>query len=148
MWYLKYHASQDIKRFLARIYVAHKSNSLLICGYYTLSAARVSLHDLPQEISKKLPHYPYIPVILLGRLAVDQNFQNYKLGRFLLVDALYRSYQSPIGAAAVIVDAKDEKACTFYQKYDFIKFPNQAQKLFIPMQKIKALFEGALSSKT
>ena len=111
-------ASQDIKKNVAVTYALTTQNSEQILGYYTLSSIGILPGDLPAQLVKKLPRYPVLPGVLLGRLAVDKNFQKQKIGFYLLMDALKRSLtvSNQIGMVAVIVGAKDEKAAAFYPK--------------------------------
>ena len=112
-----------------------------IGGYYTLSATGVKLTDLPADITRKLPRYPLVPATLLGRLAVDQNYQGRGYGRFLLADALLRAVRSEIASFAVVVDAKNEAAQRFYERESFLPFPDQPLRLFRPMADIAKLYE-------
>jgi hypothetical protein len=75
---------------------------------------------LPREIASKLPKYPEVPAILLGRLALSEGFRGQKLVEFLLLDAESKQVASP----AVIVDAKDESARHFYEHFDFLALPS------------------------
>jgi len=75
---------------------------------------------------------------LLGRLAVDQNYQGRGYGRFLLADALFRAVRSEIASFAIIVEA----ARRFYERESFLPFPDQPLKLFRPMTDIAKLFES------
>lgn len=138
--YLKHHASQDVKRYLSKVYVAAVQDSPQVIGFYTLSACRIDVGELPEEISSKLPYYSYVPAILIGRLAVDQEYQNKGLGRFLLMDALYKYLNDNVGSMAVIVEAKNDIARAFYKKLGFLEFHDHTHKLFIHMAQIKLLF--------
>ena len=113
-----------------------------IAGYYTLSATGTNAEDLPQEIVKKLPRYPLLPAALLGRLAVDKNYQGKGIGKILLIDGLRRSFEtkSEMASMAVIVDAKDDSARKFYEQYGFMSFPKQPYKLLLLMSSISVLF--------
>nr|WP_254445241.1 GNAT family N-acetyltransferase [Anabaena sp. UHCC 0204] len=93
---------------------------------------------MPIEIIKKLklPKYPQLPATLLGRLAVDKNHRQKGLGEMLLMDALYRSFHNEIATIAVVVDAKDDKARSFYEHYQFIGFPDYSHRLFLMMETI------------
>ena len=62
------------------------------------------------------------------------------MGEFLLMDALHRAYASEIKSFAVVVDAIDNQAVSFYQHFEFIPFPNKPNRLFLPMKTIAALF--------
>jgi predicted GNAT family N-acyltransferase len=117
-----------------------------IKGYYTLSSHSIAKEFIPTDIHKKLklPRYQDLPVILLGRLAIDQNFSRQGLGELLLMDALHRVYEvsrTAVAAFAIIVDPIDENAEAFYAKYGFIKLPGTG-KMFLPMKTIAGLFAG------
>jgi GNAT superfamily N-acetyltransferase len=139
--YIQRQASQDVRRRLSRVFVATGSdNSATILGFYTLSAASVEARTLPPELTRKLPKYP-LPAALIGRLAVDKRYQRQNLGKYLLMDALARilSASSSIAVYAVVVDAIDEQAECFYEKYGFQKLPGLARRLFIPLKTISGL---------
>lgn len=137
--YFRIQAGQDARKKLAAPFVLVLTNGA-IAGYYTLSSTAVRLPELPSAVVRKLPRYPLIPAILLGRLAVDRRYQGRGYGQFLLADALYRATRSEIASFAVIVDTKDENARRFYEHESFLPFPDQPLKLFRPMSDIEALF--------
>ena len=85
----------------------------------TLSKYVVDLARLLREIASKLPTYPNVPATLFGRLALNEAFRGQKLGEFLLLDALHRSWvqSKQVASAAVIVDAKDESEGHFYEQF-------------------------------
>ena len=130
--YFRDHVMQDIRRRVTACFVA-LTDEQRIAGFYTLASASVLLSDLPASLSRKLPRYPSVPTIRLGRLAVDQHFKGQGLGGALLADALARALRSEIAAHALVVDAKDESAVAFYQHHGFISLPDQALKLFLPL---------------
>jgi ribosomal protein S18 acetylase RimI-like enzyme len=130
--YLKEQAAQDMRRRFAICYVA-LTETKRVAGYYTLSSADLPLNDLPEEIARKLPRYPNVPAVLVGRLAVDQEFQGQRLGPALLVDAIKRTKRSEIASFGLLVDAIDEKAKNFYQHHGFVPLPDSPLKLFLPL---------------
>lgn len=132
--YFRQTVSQDIKRRLASCFVATLPDGT-VAGYYTLAATGINLDLLPPEEASKLPKYPLIPCILLGRLAVDNRFINQGLGRVLLADAVIRSLKLEVAAYALIVDAKDEVAADFYRKMGFKSFIDQPLKMFLKLDK-------------
>ena len=141
--YFKTQANQDIKRKLSACFVLTDKQLDLIKGYYTLSNSSIPLELVPEEVKKKLPKsYKNIPAILLGRLAVDLNYQGKGTGKILLIDALKRSYEISkiIGSFAVIIDPLDEDAEKFYLKYGFIKLP-ESGKMFLTLKTIELLFK-------
>lgn len=138
--YLIKYASQDLKRYLASVYICSLEDQKEIIGYYTLSSNRIDISELQENYVRRLPYYPYLPAILIGRLAIDLRYQKKKIGELLLMDALYKSYKSEIAAFAVIVEAKNIEARNFYKKYEFNEFLDNPNKLFLPMSQITKLF--------
>lgn len=138
--YFHRQVSQDIRRRLTACYVALCGDSERICGFYTLSACHIALPDLPAEITRKLPPYPVIPAVRIGRLAVDRDFRGQGLGSAMLVDAARRVIESDIAAFALIVDAKDAQAVAFYEHHGFLRLAveGEARTLFIPLKGIAA----------
>lgn len=131
--YLREQASQDIKRLMANCFVAVETATNAIAGYYTLSATNVPANELPPELLKRLPRYPILPAALVGRLAVDQNFHRKGLGSVLLADAALRVLKGDMKAFAIVVDAKDENAVTFYRLQGFRPFASRPMSLFLPL---------------
>lgn len=141
--YLQKQANQDMKRKLSACFVITEKDSKVIKGYYTLASNSIPLESIPENIKKKLPNsYKNIPTILLGRLAIDNQFQGQGIGKLVLIDALKRSYETSksISSFAVVVDPLDHHAEKFYNKYGFIKLPDSG-KMFLAMNTTKILFE-------
>ena len=139
--YLKQQARQDADKRVAAPFVAVRPPDVRVLGYYTLSASVLTLADLPDDLACKLPRYPQLPVTLLGRLAVDQSTKGQGLGEHLLLDALHRSlaHADEIAAMAVVVDAKDENAVSFYRHYGFLPLQAKPNRLFVPMRSVAQL---------
>ena len=140
--YLKKRASQDAKKKIATPFVMTDSEARVVIGYYTLSATSILLADLPDETARKLPKYPHLPATLLGRLAIDSRYQGKGYGEILIIDALRRAIlaTTEVASYAVIVDAVNERARSFYEHYEFRVFPERKQRLFLPMKIIADLF--------
>lgn len=132
--YFRQTVSQDVKRRLASCFVATLPDGST-AGYYTLAATGVELGLLPPEETAKLPKYPLIPCILLGRLAVDERLSGQGLGRVLLVDAIIRSSKLEVAAYALIVDAKDEAAADFYGRMGFKPLTDRPLKMFFKLDR-------------
>src|ERR1700733_7644435 len=73
--YFKTQATQDIRRRIANCFVAVELATGSVAGYYTIAATSIPLVDLPPEDTKRLPRYPTLPAVRIGRLAVDKRFQ-------------------------------------------------------------------------
>ena len=114
-----------------------------VFGYYTLTVGQVDREGLPPKVAKKLPKYP-VPVVVLGRLAVDQSVQKEQLGRRLLWDALNRSAAAAesVGVFALVVDALDEGVAGFYRRFLFEPFADSILRLYLPIATVKALRPG------
>jgi GNAT superfamily N-acetyltransferase len=136
--YFATQASQDVRRRVAACFVA-TSPAGAIAGYYTLASASIGLGDLPENLARKLPRYPNVPAVRLGRLAVATAFKGQGLGAALLADALRRAATAEIAAYALIVDAKDEEAARFYAHHGFEGFAAQPLLLFLPLAVVKGL---------
>lgn len=130
--YFREQVSQDIRRRIAACFVA-LADGQRIAGYYTLASASLLLADLPASTGKKLPRYPTVPAVRMGRLAVDQKFNGQGLGGALLADALDRASRSEIAAYALVVDAIGETAAAFYRHHGFIALPSSPLTLFLPL---------------
>jgi GNAT superfamily N-acetyltransferase len=137
--YFRQQVGQDVRNNVARCFVLCFTPGGDPLGYYTLSSYGVQPQELPSDIVRRLPRYPLIPTILLGRLAVDARYQGQGLGRRLLFSALARAltFSKEIAAYAVIVDAKDGDARRFYERYDFRAFSEQSRRLYLPMRLIE-----------
>ena len=135
--YFRTQVTQDIRRRVAACFAAvdagSEPGSGAVAAYYTLAAAGIPLTALPAAIRKKLPRYPSIPAVRVGRLAVDARYQGRGLGGALLADALARVMASPAAAYALLVDAIDDKAVAFYRRHGFIPLQSQAHTLFLPI---------------
>ncbi len=134
--YLQKQARQEMKRRIATCFIAIQQETKKIAGFYTLSASQIPLYELNEAWSQKLPKYKTAPAVLIGRLAVDQEFRNLGLGSGLIVDAVGRVMSSEIAANLIIVDAKDESAVLFYQHLGFRKIPGGSNKMVVPVSVI------------
>lgn len=141
--FLKKYARQNIKKDASKTFVTCLIETNTVVGYYTLVTGSVNHKEAPEKIKKGMSKHP-IPIILIAKLATDNNYQGKGLGKNLLKDALFRTVQvsNHIGVRAIHVNAKDESAAIFYKKYDFIESPIDEFSLFILMKDIKALFEN------
>jgi ribosomal protein S18 acetylase RimI-like enzyme len=135
--YLREQASQDVKRLLASCFVAIEIATNKVAGYYTLAATGIDASELPPEMLKRLPRYPVLPAALVGRLAVDQAYQGKGLGGALLADAALRAFKGDVKAFALVVDAKDENAASFYRFQGFRPLASRPRSFFLPLATMK-----------
>ena len=140
--YLREQAGQDVRRRVAVTFVLCQGKGRQVLGYYTLSALSVEVGAWPEAVARKLPKYPQVPATLLGRLAVDRLLRGKGAGEHLLMDALRRAFDASreVASVAVVVDAKDDDAISFYRRYGFISLADQVRRLFLPLAVIERLF--------
>ena len=119
------------------------SRTLVICaggkvvGYYCLATGSVSRLEAPGKVKRSMPEP--LPVIVLGRLAVDSRWQGQGLGLALLRDALLRCLEvsREVAVKAVLVHALDGEASEFYQSVGFVPSPANELTLFMTMEDIR-----------
>lgn len=111
-----------------------------VAAYYTLAGGTVIRESLPTN--QALPPYP-VPVILLARLAVSEEYQGRRLGKKTLVTALRQVVllnDRGLPSFGVVLDVLDDDALKFYQHFDiFHSFSDNPMRLFVPMQVIQKL---------
>lgn len=139
--YFRDQVTQDVRRRATACFVALDVAAARVAGYYTLAASGVALSELPEQLAKRLPRYPTVPVARLGRLAVDQAYRGRGLGGSLLWDAAMRALRSEIAVYALVVDAKDDQALRFYRHHGFATFGSRPRQLVLPLANLKP-FKG------
>ncbi len=140
-YWLRTHALDAERRDTARTFVICRGGPRVVC-YYSLTMGSVRMAEAPRKLVRGLPGYP-IGMVLLARLAIDQKEQGTGLGAELLADALRRAVHAGESAAArlVVVDALDDKAAQFYQKFGFLPAPEHPLRLFRRLKDIRASME-------
>lgn len=131
--YLTRRATQDRRRNLSQVYVLVDTDApTQVLGYYTLSAAQVDTEQISAREKRRLPRYP-IPCFRMGRFAVQQDIQGRGLGKRLLGCAVDRCLhvREEVGAYALIVDAKDADARSFYEHFGFVPFADRPLSLYL-----------------
>ncbi len=143
--YLRERAGQDRRRDVTACFVLVDREEQAVVGYYTLSAGVIVASDLPADAARRLPRYPNLPAVRLGRFAVDGRYQGQGFARLLLMDALRRALEGTrlVGAIAIIVEAKDEPAAGFYERFGFARFRDSPLRLFLPMAIVRTLVAAA-----
>ncbi len=117
----------------ARTYVV--CEGAVVVGYYTLSAGGVFRASLPTAKSRRgMPNQ--IPVIIIGRLAVDRDHQGRGIAAGMLKEAILRSVEASrtIGVRGILVHAFDDTSIPFYAKYDFVPSPIDARTFILPIE--------------
>lgn len=106
-----------------------------VVGFYTLSSYALRITDLPKAIAQKLSRHELAPAALIGGLAQDARVRGHGVEELLLADALRRvlGAMRTLSVFALLVDAKTNRAATFYKAYGFEPFPSQPLRLFLPI---------------
>lgn len=127
---LKNHASGASRCFVL-------CNGKTVIGYYSLSAGAISHEASPKAMRRNMPNP--LPVLLLGRLAVDRRYHNQGLGQALLRDAMLRAVavSSDAGVFAILVHALSEQAKRFYLSRGFVESPLQSMTLMMTLKTVR-----------
>ncbi|MER2519598.1 MAG: GNAT family N-acetyltransferase [Bdellovibrionales bacterium] len=138
--WLKHRAMKNQQSGASRCFVVCSGKSVV--GYYTLSAAGVARESAPKSMRRNMPDS--LPVILLGRLAIDQRYHNMGIGKALLRDAMIRAVTVAMeaGAFAMLVHAMSEQARRFYVSRGFIASPLNPMTLFMTLETARAILAG------
>jgi GNAT superfamily N-acetyltransferase len=139
-FYLQCGANQDQRRSLTKIYVLAERERVI--GYYSISAHSVLRDNLPDDI--KLASYKDVPFLLLGRLAVDEEYQGQGYGDALIFHAFKTTLDAAekVGILGMIVDAKDENIVSFYEGFGFKRLQGSVNRLLLPLSMMDALVKS------
>lgn len=136
--YIKNLATQDQRRKASQVHVIVENDNVQVIGYYSLNSFAVELDLIEQSQKRKFAKYSQVSAAKIGRLAVDKQYQDKKIGEILLIDALERikSISEEIGIAIVVVDALNESVIRFYERYGFTLLHDNKTILFLPVKDI------------
>jgi uncharacterized protein (DUF1778 family) len=98
-----------------------------------LAEALLDPPEPPPDLARRLPRYPTLPAVRIGRLAVDTRFRGQGFGRLLLWDATMRALRAEQANFTLLVDAKDAAALEFYRHHGFVSFATAPRVLFLPL---------------
>lgn len=134
--WLRSHAQRNEASGSSRTFVVCQSETVV--GYYTLATGGITHIEATSKVRRNAPDP--IPVLILGRLAVDATHQGKGIGEGLLRDALLRSLavSESVGVRAVLVHAITDKAKDFYLKNGFSESPINHMTLMLPISSIRS----------
>lgn len=114
-------------------------NGATVIGYYSLSAGAISHEAAPKAMRRNMPDP--LPVLLLGRLAIDKHHHNQGLGRALLRDAMLRAVNvaSDTGVFALLIHALSEPAKRFYLSRGFLESPLEPMTLLMTLETVRSI---------
>jgi GNAT superfamily N-acetyltransferase len=141
--WLQRHALAAQEMDSARTFVLTRNDRIV--GYFSLTMGSVLRADAPAKLVRGLPSYP-VGMVLLARLAVDRREQGKGMGALLLAEALRKAIAAGEAAAArlVVVDAIDDAAVRFYERFGFITAPDHPRRLYRRMKDVRASLEREL----
>jgi GNAT superfamily N-acetyltransferase len=133
------HALQSHRSGGSRVFVT-TSTEMDVVGYYALAAGAVMPREAAARLVRGIAANQPVPVVLLGRLAVDVRHQGHQVGRSLLLDAMTRVVQAGkmIGIRALLVHAIDERARAWYMQFGFERSPAHPLQLILLIKDIRA----------
>ena len=139
--WIKQYALENHRSGAARVFVATATEDR-VAGYYSLSSASASRLDLPERVGKAQPEP--VPLVLLGRLAVDQGSQGSGLGAGLLRDAMRRALAAAetMGIRAMVVHAATPDAAKFYQRFGFDPSPTDELHMALMLKNVRRILES------
>jgi ribosomal protein S18 acetylase RimI-like enzyme len=142
--YFQQQVTQDIRRRITSCFVAVVPDDA-IAGYYTLASGSIPITELPDDLARRLPRYPSLPAVRVGRLAVATKFRGQGFGRLLLWDAAARALRAEQANFTLLVDAKDDAAAAFYRHYGFVAFATAPRVLFLPLATAAKILDASRS---
>jgi GNAT superfamily N-acetyltransferase len=109
-----------------------------VVGYYALASGAVAIEVVPGRFRRNMPNP--VPIVILGRLAIDRAWQGRGLGRGLFRDAAQRVVQAAdaIGIRGILVHAISEQARKFYLALGFDECPRQPMMLVVTLADLRA----------
>src|ERR1035441_2667128 len=131
--YFQTQVTQDMRRRITNCFVVVEIATGHVAAYYTLSAASIPLVDLPPDEARRLPCYPTLPAVRIGRLAVERRFQRRGLGELMLMNAVHRTMQDAAAAFALLLDRKSDLVAGLYWRSRFRPFAGKPSTLFLPL---------------
>lgn len=135
-------ARQHIQKGISRNFVlVDRDQSQEIIGFFTLTLCEVHIEKLSPSLAKK--YLLKVPGVKLARLAVAKTWQRQGIGEIFMVEAMERALQvaNNAGGIGLFVDAKDETAKTYYDRYNFVSLEDSPLEMFLPLTAIQSLFE-------
>ena len=136
--YLDRYARQNHDSGGAKTFVAvTPAEPARILGFYSISPGAIEFARVPSKLTKKLGRYD-VPVFRLGRLAIDLSVQGQGLGGDLLLAAGVRALAvaAEVGGIALVIDAKDHKAASWYERFGACLLLDDPLKLILPLSVI------------
>jgi GNAT superfamily N-acetyltransferase len=144
--FLARYARQAHERGASKTYVAvDDADNVTVHGFYTLSPAQVDFNQASEVARPAVGGRHPVGGFRLGRLAVSKPYQGRGVGGELLIAAARRCIQvsSQVGGSLLLIDAKDERAATWYKSYGALEIPKEPLSLVLPYAVLLNVMEQA-----
>ena len=143
--YLSRYARQDHEAGGAKTFVAvSPAGRTRVLGVYSISSGSIEFARVPADLTRKRGRYD-VPVFRLGRLAVDRSMQGQGVGGDLLLAGGERALAvaSQVGGVALAIDAKDDKAARWYERFGALPLLDDPLKLILPLSVVAGAIRTA-----
>jgi predicted N-acetyltransferase YhbS len=140
--FLKQTARQHIQKGISRTFVlVDTEQPNIIIGFFTLTLCEIRVEKRTSQFAKKYPSK--VPGVKLARLGVNQVWQRQGIGEILMLDAMQRALivAENAGGIGLFVDAKDEAARTYYERFGFVSLEDALLEMFLPLSTIQQMFD-------
>ncbi|MGB3754914.1 MAG: GNAT family N-acetyltransferase [Rivularia sp. (in: cyanobacteria)] len=140
--FLKQTARQHIQKGISRTFVLVDTEQPdIIISFFTLTLCEVRVEKLPPKFAKKYPSK--VAGVKLARLAVNKAYQRQGIGEIMMIEAMRRAVvvAENAGGIGLFVDARDEAAKTYYNRYGFVSLEDAFLEMFLPLSTIIQMLE-------
>ena len=138
--YLQQTARQHNQKGISRTFVlVDTEKPQIVIGFFTLALCEICTRKLPSKWAKKYP--TIVAGVKLARLAVDKSYQHQGMGAILMIEAMKKALiiADNAGVIGLFVDAKDELAKSYYNRYGFVDFEDNPLKMFLPLATVREI---------
>lgn len=127
-----------------RAFVACEEGSTTVVGYYYLTATSVEHENVGLGTAADFNQFSKIPAVYLGMIGVHTDYCRQGLGTELMFDIFRQAEEvaNRVGIWALTLDAVDEAAATYYERFDFQRFKPDSLEMFLPIGTIRAVNEA------
>jgi GNAT superfamily N-acetyltransferase len=135
--WLRERALPNMEAAASKTYVVCPANSRRVIGFYALCMGQILNQEAAGSMRRNMPRH--IPAVILGRLAIDKDWQGQGLGRSLLEDAVLRAIRASgeVSARLLVVHAISPAAEAFYLRYGFTRLPVEVPTLALDLVKFQ-----------
>lgn len=141
--FCRYGVDRHQRRGVIRAFIARQEPSVSVCGFYYLTTTTIEHDQVGRDVADRFAILNRVPAIYLGMLGVHEPFARQGVGAALMKDAFRRTLAIAdlAGVWALTLDATDEQAAMYYERFDFERMTPDGLEMFLPLGTIRQLFE-------